>query len=113
MDLPRAEIRYHGIRAVGAAVIRGWDQLGVWFRPRAAPLLITALATLFMLAGLDLIARDFRRLQSMPSQRAPTINIHSAAQPGEVIAVELEAMPPLAVPATAATNPTPLLRASP
>ena len=93
MDLPRAEIRYHGIRAVGAGIIRSWDWLGTWFRPRAAPLLITALATLCMLAGLDLIARDFRRLHAAPTLEPPVIYLMSAADPGEVIPVELAPMP--------------------
>jgi hypothetical protein len=93
MDLPRAELRVRGIAAIGAGVIRGWDHVVAWFKPRAAPLLITALATLCMLAGLDLIARDFRRLQAMPTQQTPMIYISSQDHPGEVIPVELAPMP--------------------
>ena len=93
MDLPRAELRVRGIAAIGAGVIRGWDHVVAWFKPRAAPLLITALATLCMLAGLDLIARDFRRLQAMPTQQTPMIYVESQAYPGQVIPVELKPMP--------------------
>jgi hypothetical protein len=93
MDLPRAELRVRGIAAIGAGAIRGWDHAVAWFKPRAAPLLITALATLCMLAGLDLIARDFRRLQAMPTQQTPVLYFSSQDRPGEVIPVELAPMP--------------------
>jgi hypothetical protein len=88
MDLPRAEIRYHGLRAVAAAVIRRLDRIGSWVRPRAAPLAITALATLCMLAGLDLIAHDFRKLRDQPEARKP-LTLYLTSVQGEVYAVEL------------------------
>lgn len=101
MDLPRAEIRYHGMRAVAAAIIRRIDRIGGWVRPRAAPLAITALATLCMLAGLDLIAHDFRKLREQRAARRPAV-IHLMAMPKasaveamDVIPIELlPAQPP-------------------
>lgn len=66
MDLPRAEIRYHGLAAVAAAIVRRVLRFGAWIRPRLAPLLITALATVCMFAGLDLIAHDIHARSHHP-----------------------------------------------
>ena len=93
MDLPRAEIRYRGMRAVGAALLRRWHRLGLWLRPRAAPLAITALATMCMLAGLDLIAHDFRKVHAPAPERRPMV-IYLMRQPANVIPVELLPTPP-------------------
>jgi hypothetical protein len=97
MDLPRAEIRYRGMRAVGAALIRRWHLLGTWLRPRAAPLAITALATMCMLVALDLIAHDFRKVHaSAPRPRPMVIYLMSMQEaPANVIPVELLASPPV------------------
>ena len=91
MDLPRAEIRYHGGRALAVGVIRGWFRLGGWLRPRIAPLAITALATLCMLAGLDLIAHDLRALRNIPDPPAepPPIYLMRMKPTPNVIPVEL------------------------
>jgi hypothetical protein len=97
MDLPRAEIRYHGMRAVAAAIIRRLYRIGGWVRPRAAPLAITALATLCMLAGLDLIAHDFRKLREQKPKRPMIIYLMPMPMPSqqaaEVIPVELVPAP--------------------
>lgn len=99
MDLPRAEIRYRGMRGVGAALIRRWHLLGIWLRPRAAPLAITALATICMLAGLDLIAHDFRKVHAVAPQPRPMV-IYLMSMPDQapatVIPVELLPSPPQA-----------------
>lgn len=99
MDLPRAEIRYRGMRAVGAALIRQWHLLGTWLRPRAAPLAITALATMCMLAGLDLIAHDFRKVHAVATPRPRPMVIYLMSMPkapANVIPVELLPSPPQA-----------------
>ena len=83
MDLPRAEIRYHGMAAVAAAIVRRVLRFGGWIKPRLAPLLITALATACMFAGLDLIAHDIHtRARSSAAARI-------APQPGDAIPVFL------------------------
>ena len=106
MDLPRAEIRYRGLPAVAAAIIRRLDRIGGWIRPRAAPLAITVLATLCMLAGLDLIARDFRKLREYKAPPQPMViylvRVPSQPAPIEIIPVELvPAVPTSITPAPA------------
>jgi len=103
MDLPRAELRFHGLRAVTAAIARRRHRAGVWLRPRAAPLAITALATLCMLAGLDLIAHDFRNLRAQPAPRKTVIYLMSMRDPKTVIPVELAPTP--SIPVTPASAP--------
>lgn len=90
MDLPRAELRTRGLRAVLAALTRRRHRVATWLRPRAAPLAITAIATLGMLAGLDLIAHDLRQMRRGPTVREPVIYLMSMPADGsEIIPVEL------------------------
>jgi hypothetical protein len=99
MDLPRAEIRYHGLAAVAAAIVRRLDRIGGWVRPRAAPLAITALATLCMLAGLDLVAHDFRKMRERKAPAKPmVIYLMAMPKPVDVIPVELVSGPVPVVP---------------
>jgi hypothetical protein len=101
MDLPRAELRRHGLGALRAAIATRRYRMGAWLRPRAAPLAITALATLCMLAGLDLIAHDFRRMRER-SQHAPrpqVIYVMSMTDRGPIELIPVELAPaPLAAP---------------
>jgi hypothetical protein len=98
MDLPRAELRTHGLVAVAAAIAQRRERIGTWLRPRAAPLAITALATLCMLAGLDLIAHDFRKLREVrrPEPRIYLMSVSAVESPRAVttiIPVELTPSP--------------------
>ena len=95
MDLPRAEIRYRGGRAVAAAAIRSWFRLGAWLRPRLAPLAITALATICMLAGLDLIAHDLRRLRNIPDPPPPPPPIYLMRMKPAANVIPVELAPPI------------------
>jgi hypothetical protein len=81
MDLPRAEVRTHGARAVGVELLRGWIRVVAWLRPRAAPLAITAFATLCMLAALDLVAGPIRaaRARRVEVDTLPTIYLMTPA----------------------------------
>lgn len=102
MDLPRAEIRYHGMAAVAAAIVRRVLRFGAWIRPRLAPLLITALATACMFAGLDLIAHDIHARSHHP-EPPDTMTVYLMSEhdlpqlakpaPDELIDVELTAPP--------------------
>jgi hypothetical protein len=68
--------------AVAAAIVRRVLRFGGWIKPRLAPLLITALATACMFAGLDLIAHDIHaRSRSTAAQTAPA--------PGDTIPIYL------------------------
>jgi len=102
MDLPRAEIRYHGLAAVAAAIVRRVLRFGAWIKPRLAPLLITALATVCMFAGLDLIAHDIHARSQHPAppdtMTVYLMSEHDVLQlakpaPAELIDVELTAPP--------------------
>jgi hypothetical protein len=99
MDLPRAELRTHGLVAVAAAIAQRRERIGTWLRPRAAPLAITALATLCMLAGLDLIAHDFRKLREVrrPEPRIYLMSVSAVEAPRPaattIIPVELTPSP--------------------
>lgn len=99
MDLPRAELRTHGLVAVAAAIAQRRERIGTWLRPRAAPLAITALATLCMLAGLDLIAHDFRKLREVrrPEPRIYLMSVSAVEAPRPtattIIPVELAPSP--------------------
>ena len=107
MDLPRAEIRYHGLAAVAAAIVRRLDRIGGWVRPRAAPLAITALATLCMLAGLDLIAHDFRKLREHKEPpRTMTIYLMKVPVQAKVDVIPIELVSGPVVPTVPNVTPT-------